>query len=243
MPLGLRNDIVRGGVPSGFTIDSVSSAIHWYKFDDGLSFNPLAPTQVEQWDDQIGTNHLTQSSGSRQPLYNSGELSFDASLAKLVQGSQVELGSFTICLVVEFTAAPSNETIVGHSAQSLQLIRLAAGGTNRVRLQIDDGGAIALTLIAASSYPAAGTKFLFTMTRDITLGSNNVKTYVDDAFKDQGTHTDNSKVFDINQIGCHAGQSNPYQGNISEYIIFNDVLSDADRALVQADVMARNSIS
>ena len=242
MPLGLRNDIVRGGVPSEFTIDSLSSAIHWYEFDDVI-LNSGDPTRVEQWDDQIGTNHLVQASSSRQPLYNNGELSFDASLAKLVQGSQVELGSFTICLVVEFTAAPSNETIVGHSAQSLQLIRLAAGGTNLVRLQIDDGGAIALTLVAPGPYPSAGTKFLFTITRDITVGSNNVKTYVDDAFKDQGTHTANLKVFDINQIGCHAGQSNPFQGNISEYIIFNDVLSDADRALVQADVMTRNSIS
>ena len=63
------------------------------------------------------------------------------------------------------------------------------------------------------------------------------------SFKSEGTHSANLKVFDIDEIGCNAGSSNPFQGNISEYVIFSDVLSDSDRALVQADIMTRNSIS
>jgi len=242
--LGLGNSLMKSGAVEGaFSIDSLPSAIHWYKFDEGIHLNSGDPTRVERWDDQIGSKHLEQGSSARQPLYNNGELSFDSSLAKLVQSAEVNLRGFTICLVVEFTAAPNNETIVGHSTQSLQLIRLAAGATTKVRLQIDDGGAIAATITAGTAYPAAGTKFLFTITRDITAASNNIKTYVDDAFKSEGTHSANLKVFDIDEIGCHAGSSNPFQGNISEYVIFSDVLSDSDRALVQADIMTRNSIS
>ena len=244
MPLGLRNDIVRGGVPSEFTIDSLSSAIHWYKFNEGITPNSGNPAKVEQWDDQIGGNHLKQAIESRQPnITVGGELDFTSTTAALISDNQVELTSFTICMVLEFQNNPNTDTIIGHRNQTLQLIRIGQGNTRTVRIQITDGSTVSANISAATDYPSAGTKYLFTITRDTTLGSNNINIYVDDSLKSQGTLGGNSLVFDINEIGVHDLQANSFDGDISEYIIFNEVLSDNDRALVQADVMARNSIS
>ena len=246
MPLGLRNDISRGGVPEGaFTIDSLSSAIHWYKFNEGITVNSVNPDKVEQWDDQIGGNHLKQAIEIRQPSTTAGgELDFTSTVAALISDNQVELTSFTICMVLEFQNTPNTDTIIGNRNQNLQLIRIGQGNPRTVRIQITDiGGTQSVNIDAGTNYPSAGTKYLFTITRDTTLASNNIKTYVNDSLKSQGTLGGNTLVFDINEIGVHDLQANSFDGDISEYIIFNEVLSDDDRALVQADVMKRNSIS
>ena len=245
MKLGLGLSVFSGPAPSEFTIDSLSSAIHWYKFNEGITPNSGNSAKVEQWDDQIGGNHLKQAVEGRQPSTTAGgELDFTSTVAALISDNQVELTSFTICMVLEFQNTPNTDTIIGNRNQNLQLIRIGQSNASTVRIQITDSGSTVSTNISADEdYPSAGTKYLFTITRDTTLASNNIKTYVNDSLKSQGTLGGNTLVFDINEIGVHDLQANSFDGDISEYIIFNEVLSDDDRALVQADVMKRNSIS
>ena len=250
--LGLGNSIITSGAPSEFTIDSLSSAIHWYKFDDGLSFNG---DNVSQWNDQIGSNHLTQSTASKQPTYNSGNIEFNngSTIEKLEFTSKVNLLDLTICVVVNFNGtSPSNETLLGSSVGSdADLLRFAAGGgqLQRNRIQVDDVAAGLVDIstdIADPDYPTT-TKYVFTVTRDADGGNGNglVTMYADETNKGSGNFnvdvsTDN---FGIDQVGSQFASSNSFQGKLSEMVIFNAVLSDADRALVIQDIKTRNSIS
>ena len=255
--LGLGNSIITSGAPSEFTIDSLSSAVHWYKFSgtgEGITLNG---SDVAQWNDSIGSNHLTQSDASKQPAYNSGNISFNAAttIEKLEFTSKVNLLDLTICVVVDFsgtTPSPSNETLLGSSVGSdADLLRFAAGGgqLQRNRIQVDDVGAGLVDIstdVTDPDYPTT-TKYVFTVTRDADGGNGNglVTMYADETNKGSGNFnadvsTDN---FGIDQVGAQFASSNSFAGQLSEMVMFNAVLSDADRALVIQDIKTRNSIS
>lgn len=254
--LGLGNSISTSAVTSAeFTIDSLSSAIHWYKFSgtgEGITLNG---SSVSQWNDQIGSNHLTQSSASKQPAYNSGNIEFNngTTIHKLEFTTKVNLLDLTICVVVNFNGTtPSNETLLGSSVGGdADLLRFAAGGgqLQRNRIQVDDvsaGLADISTNLADPDYPTT-TKYVFTVTRDADGGNGNGEAvmYADETNK--GTANFSADVstdnFGIDQVGAQFASSNHFAGQLSEMVIFNAVLSDADRALVIQDIKTRNSIS
>ena len=246
--LGLGNSITTSGAPSEFTIDSLSSAVHWFKFNEGITLNGA---DVSQWDDQIGSNHLTQSDASKQPVYNSGNISFNAAttIEKLEFTSKVNLLDLTICLVVDFSGTtPGNETLLGSSVGSdVDLFRFAAGGNSkRNRLQVDDVGAGSADVVGAVTFPVTS-KYVLTVTRDADGGNGNGEVVMYENETNKGSSnfgvdvsTDN---FGIDQVGSQFASSNSFKGTLSEMVMFNAVLSDDDRALVIQDIKTRNSIS
>ena len=85
------------------------------------------------------------------------------------------------------------------------------------------------------------------MTRDADGGNGNGEVVMYENETNKGSSnfgvdvsTDN---FGIDQVGSQFASSNSFQGTLSEMVMFNAVLSDADRALVIQDIKTRNSIS
>jgi len=246
--LGLGNSIVTSGAPSEFTIDSLSSAIHWFKFNEGITLNG---SDVSQWNDQIGSNHLTQSTASKQPAYNSGNIEFNngSTIEKLEFTSKVDLLDLTICLVVNFNGTtPNNETLLGSSVTGdADLFRFAAGGNaKRNRIQVDDVAAGSADIVGAVTFPTTS-KYVLTVTRDADGGNGNGEAVMYENETNKGSNNFSADVstdnFGIDQVGAQFVSSNHFAGQVSEIVIFNAVLSDADRALVIQDIKTRNSIS
>jgi len=95
----------------GFDISNVSGLQRWYKFQTGITLNG---SNVSKWDDQSGNNvHLTQSTATQQPSYNSGNLGFDRVNDKMSMDSNIALTTFTIFMVISTdTTSSNNQTLL-----------------------------------------------------------------------------------------------------------------------------------
>tara|TARA_A100001011_G_C14241189_1_gene813316 strand:+ start:677 stop:1411 length:735 start_codon:yes stop_codon:yes gene_type:complete len=239
---GLR---LKNRVATGFTIDSLASLVHWFAFDTEQTLDGL---KVTEWGDQAtADNDLTQTDSSKQPNYNNGELDFSPSATQLLFDSDVSLQSFTICIALK-TGSNNTETIIGNLSVGSTLYRIGqAGSPNRIRLQYVDGATYLHDITAASPYPSVGTEYVLTITRDTTGAfstNNQIKTFVNTSLKTTTTFNGaGSSNFIFNKIGSHGGVSNPFDGSIHEFVIFNEALGTTDLENVVNDIMTRNGIS
>ena len=94
MKLGLSNT-VRSQVSGEWTPVNISSLIHWYKYDTGITKD--SEDDVTAWNDQKGSNNLTADGVSaNSPLYSSGAIHFNSTADLLSFGSTLNLGTFSI---------------------------------------------------------------------------------------------------------------------------------------------------
>lgn len=244
--LGLKNNV------GGFSLKNVSSLLHWYTFNTGQTLNTaLTPNRISAWADQKGSNNLTQSTQSSQPKITNGILNFDSSAAQLLNDSDISLTNFTIILVVStnFDA----DTILGNLDVNGVLIRFGqANEDDKVRLQFDitDGGhgIQAFDLESDSDFPI-DTKFVFSIARNasantVKMFSNTTEKFSDNLVSTAGVNAGNSPLV-IDKIGSHGIQQNSFSDEVSEYIIFNQDLTQnmSEFTKVINDVKSRNSIS
>ena len=89
--------------------------IHWYDADDASTFTYSSGTIVSQWDDKVGTNHVTQGVVANQPTRNAtgyngkGTVSFDG-VDNFLSGSAIpEMATlnFTLFMVLDVSAGPT----------------------------------------------------------------------------------------------------------------------------------------
>ena len=243
--LSLKNNV------GGFNLKSISSLLHWYSFNTGQTIDSSGSSPLlTQWNDQEGSNNLTQSDATKQPVINNGELDFTDFRDQLFFGSDVSLTDFTICLVVSTDFGV--DTILGNLSSNSVLLRFGQSNENdKVRLQFDvtDGshGIQAFDLEADSDF-SQDTKMVFTLTRDVS--SNTVKMFENTTQKfsanlvTAGGVSAGNSPFVFDKIGSHgAAQTNPFSDKLYEVVIFNSALSGSDFTNVIENIKSRNSIS
>tara|TARA_R100000030_G_scaffold90293_3_gene74892 strand:- start:505 stop:1230 length:726 start_codon:yes stop_codon:yes gene_type:complete len=241
MRLGLSNIASSSGNRplSEFSIANVSGIQTWLKFNTGQSDDgdriiwADSSGQGNPIDDaSSGTNdrveftggalHLKQVDGSTYP-----EANFNSEI--------VLTGAFTIFVVVDVDDDLNAESIFQGSASSgSNFFRFAHGNVDAKFRFIFDGTS---SIITASTAPSAS-KALFRISRD---GSNNVDFFEDDTSLGGGFPASNSGTFRILRLGSTSSAS-AIGAKFFEVVIFNELVSDSDIALIEADIKDRNSL-
>tara|TARA_A100001391_G_C5023928_1_gene266591 strand:+ start:118 stop:870 length:753 start_codon:yes stop_codon:yes gene_type:complete len=229
-----------------FTLDQAGTMVAWYKFDEGQSkadSDGDGTEEVSSWSSSFGTaNALAQSTATKQPAYNSGHLDFHQPSQQKLEASAdfggAGLASFTIMISISPDNFTGSRTVFGRSTTAGNLFRFSSNNTT-TRLQFQGA---AFDSVASEAYPTS--RFILTITRDTSSNPNPIKIYNNTTEVVSGTKTfgSQSAAALFNQIGCQAGASNPFDGQISEIAIWSDVLTDADRAAAIADMQVRTGV-
>ena len=152
MRLGLGVGVNTSSRPlGGFSLTDVSNLKVWLKNDTGLDVSAGA---VAQWDDQSGNNnHAVQSTSTRQPLYNGGDVHFDGVNDAMLLTTNIRATHFGIFAVIELDNT-SNETLLGNNVDNSEFLR-RDGVSWRIRTE---GAA---HQVATAGSIGTGTKHLF----------------------------------------------------------------------------------
>ena len=237
--LGLGNSITGGAALDEFSIANVSGIQTWLKFNEGQTDdgnriiwadssgqgNPIS-------DDGAGTNdrveftggalHLKQVDSSTYP-----EANFTSEM--------VLTGAFTIFVVVDVDDDLNAESILqGSASLGNNFIRFAHGDVDAKFRFFFDGTS---SIITASTAPSTS-KALFRIERD---SSNNVDFFEDDTSLGGGFPFSNSGTFRVLRLGSTSSAS-AIGAKFFEVVIFNELVSDANIALIEADIKTRNSL-
>ena len=211
--LGLGNSLVSGSVSSELTVADISGLAHWYQYQTGIT---LDTTNVDQWDDQVGSNHLSKSGSSNIP-YNSGDIDFDTNGGKMTFASTFDPGSFSFYIVFKINGTVSNEEIA--NSNSSNFFRLNNSSTVRIRIGDTTNNDISLSSsLAADTFHAVG----------IEWDGTNIAIY-NSAGSAIGTATDSDTFAGLSSIGLRGNQ---FDGHIREIILLNNELTAADRTVV-----------
>ncbi|WP_299393299.1 LamG-like jellyroll fold domain-containing protein [Pelagibius sp.] len=220
-------------------IVDVSGCVLWYDADDLATITKDGSDIVQQWDDKSGdNNHASQSSASQRPLYvasgigglpsiqfdgSNDELDYDAPTG--ISGSQ----NRTVFVVFQ-----NDDVLADHGVLSFgdnatrQSFHLVSRSTDRWGVGLWDDDYDSTTLVPGTSARVGAAKLDGTTLGDITL-------YLDGTAESASgaavVNTD-SGFGAIPRVGSTHGVSN-HDGLISEVLIYNTALSDADRQSVE----------
>lgn len=110
MMLGLGLSISAVQRAATFDPSKLANVAHWYRADIGVT---QSAGLVSQWNDQIGTAHLVQTTGANQPSYNATDAAYNnqatiqASAIShwLASGAAISTQPITVWAVGEFSTA------------------------------------------------------------------------------------------------------------------------------------------
>ena len=234
--LGLGNSITSSPkLGSAFSIANVPGIQTWLKFNEGQSDdgdriiwadssgqgNPIEDASAGT-SDRVeftgGALHLKQLVGSTHP-----EANFT---------TEIDLtGAFTIFMVIDVADDLNTETIFQGSGTNF--FRMSHGNvdtTFRYKFDANDN------IVSAGTAPSTS-KALFRIERD---GSNNLDVLEDDTSLGGGFPDATTGTFSILRLGSTAASA--VGTKFFEFIVFNELVSDADIALIEADIKDRNSL-
>ena len=234
--LGLGNSITSSPkLGSAFSIANVPGIQTWLKFNEGQSDdgdriiwadssgqgNPIDDASAGT-NDRVeftgGALHLKQLVGSTHP-----EANFT---------TEIDLtGAFTIFMVIDVADDLNTETIFQGSGTNF--FRMSHGNvdtTFRYKFDANDN------IVSAGTAPSTS-KALFRIERD---GSNNLDVLEDDTSLGGGFPDATTGTFSILRLGSTAASA--VGTKFFEFIVFNELVSDADIALIEADIKNRNSL-
>jgi hypothetical protein len=220
---------------SSFNIADVSGIQTWLKFNEGQTDDGNRITWTDSSgqgnpidDASAGTNdrveftggalHLKQLDGSTHP-----EANFT---------SEIDLtGAFTIFMVIDVADDLNTETIFQGSG--VNFFRMSHGNVDTTFRYKFDGND---NIVSASTAPSTS-KALFRISRN---GSNELDVFEDNtslggSFPDATTGT-----FSILRLGSTAASA--VGTKFFEVVIFNELVSSGDTALIEADIKSRNSL-
>ena len=237
--LGLGNSITGGAALDEFSIANVSGIQTWLKFNEGQTDdgnriiwadssgqgNPIDDASAGT-NDRVeftgGALHLKQVDSSTYP-----EANFTSEM--------VLTGAFTIFVVVDVDDDLNAESILqGSASLGNNFIRFAHGDVDAKFRFFFDGTS---SIITASTAPSTS-KALFRIERD---SSNNVDFFEDDTSLGGGFPFSNSGTFRVLRLGSTSSAS-AIGAKFFEVVIFNELVSDANIALIEADIKNRNSL-
>ena len=216
-------------VSSGFSLTDVDDLQVWLKNNTGITLNGGL---VSAWADQSGNNNnATQSTETNQPLASGGGIDLDGTDNFMTLGTALDLNGFTIFAVIDLDDT-TLETLFGNGTNGNDFFRLS-GTTWTIRTE---GSSFQTTLTTS-----AGTdKYLLTLYADV--GASATRYYLEDDGTAESNNTIDNKAFTIKDIGRNSANAHFFNGKIYELAIYGDELSTANRELVEADIMSRNSI-
>jgi len=235
--LGLGNSITSSPkLGSAFSIADVPGIQTWLKFNEGQSDDgdriiwADSSGQGNPIDDaSAGTNDKVEFTGGALHLKqvvssSSPEVNFT---------TEIDLtGAFTIFMVLDVADDLNTETILQGSGTNF--FRIAHGNVD-AKFRFKFGG-VSDTIPVAATAPSAS-KALFRIERD---GSNNVDFFEDDTSLGGGFPVSAGGTFSILRLGATAASA--VGAKFHEVVIFNELVSDANIALIEADIKTRNSL-
>lgn len=221
------------GVSNGVTF--------WLRADDGVS-------NGSQWNDfsNLGNNAL-QSVVSSQPITDARGLNFNYSF--ILDGTndfldittaRVDPSTSTIFAVASGSGYDVTRELIGSGA---------VGGAHGMEFRLDLGRMTYLEN-AAQVLGASGLKthlpgrpYVFSVTQ--TDATNGIRLFQNYAFDNQGTSALAPNTTNLISIGSRttAGRGLYWQGNIGEAIVYNRVLSDAERQSVESYLSLKYGIT
>lgn len=231
--LGLGNSLATSAAaPSEWTPASVSSLIHWYKYDTDISTYTQSSTSsnvlVTQWSDQKGTNHLVDSStpadgtsagvsyNQATPKLVSGVVTFDHGNDQLDLSSPVSLGAFAVYVRMKTTDTGFGDYIFEGNASNFIKIQTSTEARFKISGSRHD---FTLPVTLGTSYFNIG----FERASDdaLSIFINN------QASSKSGTGDGTEEIantLDITKLGDPINPS-----SVQEVVIFNAPLSASDR--------------
>tara|TARA_R100001015_G_C4609254_1_gene164529 strand:- start:427 stop:1125 length:699 start_codon:yes stop_codon:yes gene_type:complete len=226
--LGLGNGITSGTVSSEWTPAEISSLLHWYKYNTGITLD--GENDVTVWADQKGSNNLTSvgDPSTQSPTFDSTKnaVHFNATGDILTFGTNLDLGTFSVyvrCEIEEF----DGDFLFEETAADFWKIH----DESTIRVKINNG---ARHDISSGVTLEADTKFNIGLEREDTPSSDDdrLTVYVNGGALtwDSGDGTQNiSDQFEIKKVGQPATSVRFY-----EIIICNDALIASDRTNLEA---------
>ena len=236
--LGLGNSITGGAALDEFSIANVSGIQTWLKFNTGQSDDgdriiwADSSGQGNPIDDaSAGTNDRVEFTGGALHLKQQTTAYPEANFTS----EMVLTGAFTIFVVVDVDDDLNAESILqGSASLGNNFIRFAHGDVDAKFRFFFDGTS---SIITASTAPSTS-KALFRIERD---SSNNVDFFEDDTSLGGGFPFSNSGTFRVLRLGSTSSAS-AIGAKFFEVVIFNELVSDANIALIEADIKDRNSL-
>jgi len=225
--LGLGNSITSGVASSEWTPANISSLIHWYKYNTGITLD--GENDVTVWADQKGSNNLTSvgDPSTQSPTFDSTKnaVHFNATGDILTFGTNLDLGTFSVyarCEMEEF----DGDFLFEETAADFWKIH----DESTIRVKIDNG---TRHDISSGFTLEADTKFNIGLEREDTASSDDdrLTVYLDGSGLswDSGDGTQTiTEQFEIKKVGQPATSVRFY-----EIILCNDALSASDRSNLQ----------
>ena len=238
MRLGISNTTSSSGNRplSEFSLSDISGLQLWLKNGEGVT--------AAQWDDSSGnSNHVAQSTSSRQGTVEDGGIDFnqdDGDHYDLT--STITTSTFTVFVAMEPDSATSMTFL--SSTNSSDFIRINQTAANEFRSKRADNS-LDLIVSHSTDFSFEGNggveKFIVMFRQEadntVTIGVN---ADLDNFALANSTGSD----FNFEILGSQGGGgSNPFNGTIYEVAIYNEVLSDSDATLVREDIASRVGIT
>ena len=235
--LGLGSSITSGAaLEDAFSIANVSGIQTWLKFNTGQTDDGDRIT----WADSSGQGNPIDdaSAGTNDKVeFIDGALHLKQDVGGVPEANfttEIDLtGAFTIFMVLDVADDLNAETILQGSGTNF--FRMSHGDVD-TRFRFKFGG-VSDSIPIASTAPSTS-KALFRIERD---GSNNVDFFEDDTSLGGGfPKSGASGTFSIIRLGATAATA--IGAKFFEVVIFNELVSDANIALIEADIKNRNSL-
>ena len=171
---------------------------------------------VETWfDTSVHSRRITQATEANQPSYTAatGAVTFDGSDHLSTASSFAVTGTFTIGFRLSFDAL-SNEVLLASNTSANNFIRVVDLDTINLKF----GGTLGtIDFNDGTDFATDGTKYSVVVARD---SSDDVAVWID-GVKQTDTVT-KSGNFIIDTIGVRATDTNDFEGNMFECIVFSD---------------------
>tara|TARA_R110001606_G_scaffold333194_1_gene481035 strand:+ start:36 stop:746 length:711 start_codon:yes stop_codon:yes gene_type:complete len=235
--LGLSLGTTIKSNPSGiFQLSDVSGLQIWLRKASFITFDQHG---VSKWEDISGNNNdATQSSNGKKPSYEDGngdEVIFDGHNDSLNFNTELNLGAFTICLVVNPDESHTllNESPIGRAGND-QIKMYRGGSSSRIALKANSVQSDINPMTA--SFPTS--QFLLTCIRE---ASGKFKVRINKS-EVGNVATDVTDLFDITQIGSGGISTTEFGGSINEVAVFNLELTGVELNNVETNISNRNAI-
>lgn len=221
--------------PSGiFQLSDVSGLQIWLRKASFITFDQHG---VSKWEDISGnSNDATQSTNGKKPQYQSGnEVIFDGTNDIMSFDTQINLGAFTVVLVInpDESESLSNEAPIGKGGND-QIKMYRGGANNRIALKAN-GVQYDINPMSAS-FPTS--QFLLTCIRE-TGGRFKVRINKSEV---GAVVTDVANLFDITQIGSGDVNTTEFNGSINEVAVWNVELTGTNLSNAENNISDRNGI-
>tara|TARA_R100000388_G_C7244428_1_gene163887 strand:- start:4042 stop:5019 length:978 start_codon:yes stop_codon:yes gene_type:complete len=212
-----------------FSLNSISGLVLHYKFATSLA----ATSDGIQWTDQSDQNNNgTQTLDSAEPTIENGYLTFDGTSDFVNFTSAITLNEMTVFMAV-YIPSYTTETTLGNTSNNNMFARFSSDTSFRFRrggsgagqnVDITHSALPVDTLMLITLQQTGDTAFL--RKNSSQIGSGSIVA---------------SNDFVVNNYGVQ--NTSFFGGRLYELAIYNNSVSDADRALIEADIIERLTIS